>query len=527
MENRFNLIDEPWIPIADQGRVSLKQIFTETKYRSLGGNPVQKIALLKLLLAIAQAAATPKDEQEWQALGAEGLAKRCLAYLDKWHDHFYLYGDKPFLQMPQILNLIKVRTTKKLAGATTKSKIDDANLSGVPKGFGAGFYPDLPSNNNTFLSHTLQKKTLSDADKAVFLISVMNFALGGKRVEADMVSLGGAVLGNKYSAKAGPSIGGYVGYLHNFIFTGSVLSDLWLNLLSHKIIGSTGMWSEGLGRPIWENMPESEGDGTANDYKKTYFSVLVALSRFVLLSGEGVYYMDGLNYPSTKDGWFEPSLILNRTGKEIKTKYVDPERRPWRELVGLLSFIAADTSSGFESLGLKISIERARDNLPLIAVWSGGLKVTGNSGDQSVKQSDDFVESVIWIDSENLGTSWFSQLKQEMDTLEQLAKNLYGCVINYMNKQSIDTSTQSSKGRLIAAQTTQLFWQLCERDFQTLVDNCEPSEETNQERHKLRRKLSNYQQQAYDFYCPKATARQLDSWVQHRPNNFKYLAKEA
>ncbi|MCL5254743.1 MAG: type I-E CRISPR-associated protein Cse1/CasA, partial [Gammaproteobacteria bacterium] len=52
MENRFNLVDEPWIPVADYGRVSLRQIFTNSDYRALGGNPVQKIALLKLLLAV-------------------------------------------------------------------------------------------------------------------------------------------------------------------------------------------------------------------------------------------------------------------------------------------------------------------------------------------------------------------------------------------------------------------------------------------------------------------------------------------
>jgi CRISPR system Cascade subunit CasA len=38
MENRFNLIDEPWIPVADVGRVSLRQVFTNFEYRTLGGN---------------------------------------------------------------------------------------------------------------------------------------------------------------------------------------------------------------------------------------------------------------------------------------------------------------------------------------------------------------------------------------------------------------------------------------------------------------------------------------------------------
>lgn len=96
MENRFNLIDEPWIPIADHGRASLKEVFSNKHLQSLGGNPVQKIAVFKLLLAIAQAAATPDNETQWQTLGAEGLTQKCLGYLDKWHDRFYLYGEKPF-----------------------------------------------------------------------------------------------------------------------------------------------------------------------------------------------------------------------------------------------------------------------------------------------------------------------------------------------------------------------------------------------------------------------------------------------
>lgn len=102
IENRFNLVDEPWIPVAGVGRVSLAQLFENPQYRSLGGNPVQKIAVMKLLLAIAQAAATPADEHAWRALGAEGLACSCGAYLDRWHERFYLYGERPFLQMSAI-----------------------------------------------------------------------------------------------------------------------------------------------------------------------------------------------------------------------------------------------------------------------------------------------------------------------------------------------------------------------------------------------------------------------------------------
>ena len=34
-------------------------------------------------------------------------------------------------------------------------------------------------------------------------------------------------------------------------------------------------------------------------------------------------------------------------------------------------------------------------------------------------------------------------------------------------------------------------------------------------------------QQAYDHFCPKETARQLDAWAKCRPNNSKYLTQEA
>ena len=104
--NRFNLIDEQWIPVSCAGRISLKQIFEgpgkETKLKHLGGDPVSKIAIFKLLLAIAQAAATPANTEEWRKLEVSGLSARVLAYLDKWRDSFYLFGDKPFLQYPQL-----------------------------------------------------------------------------------------------------------------------------------------------------------------------------------------------------------------------------------------------------------------------------------------------------------------------------------------------------------------------------------------------------------------------------------------
>src|SRR5690606_5384657 len=81
----------------------------------------------------------------------------------------------------------------------------------------------------------------------------------------------------------------------------------------------------------------------------------------------------------------------------------------------------------------------------------------------------------IWLHSELLGQAWFSQLKIEMDSLDVLARNLYGRVIAFFNEQTVD-------GSKLAAQATQLFWQLCERDFQSLVASCDGSEQATRQR---------------------------------------------
>lgn len=514
MENRFNLIDEPWIPIADYGRASLKEVFSNKNFQSLGGNPIQKIAVFKLLLAIAQAAATPENEAQWQALGADGLAQKCLAYLDKWYDCFYLYGEKPFLQMPQVVQKIEERTKARLAKAKTAGDKGVAELSGKPKSFGSGFYPDLPSENNTFLSHSLQERKLNEAEQALFLVGLMNFAFGGKRVEADLTSLGGNKLGNRHTAKAGPSMGGYWGYLHSFVLGENLAESIWLNLLTKKIIEQRPVWS-GLGNPPWESMPENESCERAKEYSTSYMSALVALSRFVLLSDNGIYYLEGICYPNTKDGWFEPSIFLDNSGKDTKVKYVDPEKRPWRELQALLSL----QNKNMECMAVRMGLERAH-HIKLACIWSAGLKASSNSGDQSVKQSDDFVESSVWLVPEVLDNSYIDQLNLEMTELDSLAKTLYGRVMGYFKALTVD-------GKNIAANATNLFWQLCERDFQALVLNCENDPESNQARQKLRRKFASYQRQAYDHYCPNETARQIDAWAHNLPNHSKYLAREA
>ena len=186
----------------------------------------------------------------------------------------------------------------------------------------------------------------------------------------------------------------------------------------------------------------------------------------------------------------------------------------------LLGFIEQGGRQGFQSLQLRAGLDRARDATEAFAIWSGGLRVSSNAGEQYASGSDDFVESQVWLHSAMLGELWFVQLKAEMDALSELAKGLYGRVMAFFKEQKVD-------GGKLAAQASTLFWQLCERHFQQLVDACEPDERGAEQRRQLRRTFAGYVQQAYDHFCPKETARQLDAWAKCRPNNSKYLRQEA
>lgn len=494
MENRFNLVDEAWMPVADEGRVSLRQLFSNESYRALGGNPVQKVAVMKLLLAIAQAASTPRDEDEWRNLGMNGLAQACLKYLDKWHDRFWLYGENPFLQMPAI-------------------------VAAKEQSFGA-VLPDISTGNTTVLNESQIEKDLSNADRAMLLLSLMGFALSGKKTDNSVILTPGYVgkkndKGKPSTSKPGPAVA-HMGLLHTHLIADTLQETLFLNLLSHQQINGTNHFPEGLGRPPWERMPEGEACSIAQQHKLTLMGRLIPLSRFCLLSETGLHYSEGLLHLGYKEGFSDPTVAINYSGKEPKALWVDPEKRPWRELTALLGFFGNEQNQGFQCWQLNVSLDRARSTCKRFGVWSGGLRVSSNAGEQYVSGSDDFVESLLWLHSDVLGEIWFNRLNIEMSALEQNAKMLYGRVLGFFKEQKVD-------GTKLAAQATQNFWQLCERDFQSLIDGCEQKDVRN----RLRRRFADYVNQAFDRYCPKETSRQLDAWAKNRPNLSKYLTQES
>lgn len=503
MENRFNLIDEPWIPVADIGLVSLKEIFSNTKLRALGGNPVQKIALTKLLLAIAQSAATPEDDNDWREMGWQGMANKCLSYLDKWHDRFYLYGEKPFLQMPAI------------RAAAVKSL-------GV-------LSPEVSTGNTTVLTETQQQKNANDAENALNIIVQMGFGLSGKKTDNSVILTAGYQgkqndKGKPASGKAGCAVG-HMGLLHSFWLGEFVAHSVWLNLFTQEDIAELVMYPT-LGVAPWEQMPAGEDDDIARALKESLIGRLVPMGKFCLLAEGGIHYTDGIAHASYLEGKADPTASVDFAQKKPKALWVNPGKRPWRELTSLLQFIEQGKSDGFDTPQLRRTRKRVSRNTEQFAIWSGGLRVSSNAGEQYASGTDDYVQSAFWLPSHLIGTPFLEHLKHEMAQLEAMQKQLWGTVVRYFRELSdIDKSGSGKAQPFVASQAqkaSDIFWQLCERQAQALLHACDTTQIAREKRQRLRETFANYAEQVFNQICPKDSARQMDAWAQSRPNFSKY-----
>lgn len=489
-ENRFNLIDEEWIPVAGKGKVGLKEIFSDSTLTSLGGNPVEKISVFKLLLAIAQSACTPKDETEWESMGVQGMQKAVLDYLEKHYDCFWLYGEKPFLQMPEIEKAAKTS-------------------------FGS-VQMQVATGNTSVVTEIQSEKGLDDAEKAMLIVNLMGFAFGGKKTDNSVVLTPGYTLksndkGKPSTGKPGPSVA-FMGLLHSFFLHRKLLDSIYLNIFTRESIDEIKMWSEGIGVAPWEKIPRGEDDSFAVALKNSYMGRLVPLNRFVLIEDDGIHYSEGITYPNYAEFVVDPSVSVDfATKPKPKVLWTDPERRPWRQLTSLLSFLSNEQSSGFVCYQLQMNKNRCK-NMDSFSVWSGGVKVSSNAGEQYLTGTDDFVESEIQLSKEIFGSTFFVTLSTQMTKLEEKAKSLYGCVLHYFSDLLTD-------GKSFASQATGVFWQLCESSFQDLVSACDcpDTEDIEKRLEPFTKKFNGYVLQIYNQYCPNQSARQLEAWAKNKP----------
>jgi CRISPR system Cascade subunit CasA len=513
IQNRFNLVDEAWIPVVGKGLASLSDIFSDPELPALGGNPVQKIALTKLLLAIGQAACKPESTEELEQLDSEAFRAACRAYLETWHNSFWLFGEKPFLQMPEILDWME---SQRDAGIISETKI--------AKLIGPGFYPSLPSENDSILSQFQTFETQTDSEKALFIVSVMNFAFAGTQIEKNLYPSQEIVKGKGKPAKHGPSIG-EKGYLHTFLFGSTISDTLIMNLLSLEDIAECSFWKKGIGTPPWENMPVSRECDAALSLQDSYMATLVSLSRFVLLHGDGIYYVDGLAYPNHREGWLEPSMTIGENKGKPLVIWSNPVLKPWRELVSILAVFNDNKSSNYICQFIRYGMKKWPKRFDKIGVWSGGLQVTISAfKEQYAKGTDDFVESTVVLDSYMWNDLWYDYFCQEVSTLKDISNKVRYGVVEYYDsfRPKSDNKPAKRVATIMGDKAVELFWQLAERLFNDIVKACIPCSYIESIPN-VRRDMISIARESYDAYCPKETARQIDAWAECRPNFSKHF----
>jgi CRISPR system Cascade subunit CasA len=499
---KFNLIDERWIPTRGYGLASLKDVFSSSLCLGLAGNAWQKIALFKLLLAIGQSAYSPANDQEWETLTDDHFGQKCIQYLEQHRDRFWLYGNNPFLQLPVVI------------GATAQSL--------------AALIPDVAAGNTSVLQDMQRFVDQTDAQKALLLVCLSGGALGGKKTDnkflLDKQYRGKQNdKGNPSTGKPSPWLSGG-GYLHSFFVGDSVVTTVRMNLWTSHDIKKFPQFSAGLGVAPWEKMPATEDCEVAKQLRASLMGRLVPLCRFMLLDGQSLHYTEGISHLDHKDGMVDPTCAYLQAGKKLKMKWANADRRPWREITSLLSFVSSTTTNDFTCQQLAITFPRLSRLDTNVGVWSGGIQVSFKAGEQFMSGTDDVVESTTLLPSANeRNETWFVAFKFEVAELERVLAQLRIRVSSYYK----DLTNQSSSGKaeLAKAKVEKAehgFWELIEPHFQALVDSADNLTDMAA----LRKTFASIAINVYDQSCPSDSARQIESWAKHKPNYYNYVTRQ-
>lgn len=345
----MNLTIDPWIPVIEaDGRkhlVSLRDIFADAReIRDLAVKPHEKIALLRLLICITQAALDgPEDFSAWETC-RDAIQPAVKPYLEKWQASFELFGDGPrFLQVPGL----KAATDDGEGNPATK--LDLALASG--------------NNASLFDNSAGDVRAVEPARLALTLLAFQCFAPGGRIGVAKWNGSDTPSKGSSNHAPCTPS-----SMLHAYLHGSTLLETIHLNLLNKEDGGDLG--PKGWGRPVWEQPVTAAGDREAiANATGSYLGRLVPLSRSVRLDLEGrqMILANGLDYPLAPI-FREPAATMVQRDDGPAVLGVALGRSIWRQLSAITVKRRAHADSISGALAL-----RNIDGSQGCTLWIGAL----------------------------------------------------------------------------------------------------------------------------------------------------------
>lgn len=490
-KSTFNLVHDKWIPVEGQGKHSLYEVFSNPLLQSIGGNPLQKMSVYKLLFLIAQHSCGLLTESELRKIGKEGIAEKCIEYVEKNSSLFELYGDKAFLQYPEIEHNDKIKYQTMY--------ID--------------YIPDLASDNDSLVKETQTKTSFSDADKALYLITLLSYALGGKRVTNPKEYLSSAEQDDRrQNAKPSPSLSnGTKGYVQTILLGRSIIETVFLNFFTKEDLSLMNISNLESCLPPWEKMPTFESSDYNNAYKKSFTAWFMPMTRAVLFGGNNTLkYCEGLKYT---EEWHDP--FLTESDKYGKKETVDVLKKPWNQIQALLAEVYCAEKSKSKCPAVSLHYIRAKESTDYFSIWTGGLGMDAHVGDQYVKNENDYLESCVTFSSDLLGEDFFSRYCSIIDKGNSCGVKLQKSIESY--KRDLKLSSPGKKDKKTDSVTGCMFqfWYEMGKLSEKFVKTAEEDNEEMQTG--LLKKIYSIERNIYDDYCQHGTVRQLAAWAKNRP----------
>lgn len=489
-KSRFNLVYDKWIPVEGQGKHSLYEVFANPLLQSVGGNPLQKMAVYKFLFLIAQHSCGFLTEIELRKTSKESVARKCLRYLEKNSSLFNLYGDKAFLQNSEIKdnNKIKYQTMY----------ID--------------YIPDLASDNDSIVKETQTKLFFSDADKALYLLTLLSYSLGGKRTTNPKDYLSSTEQDDRrQSAKPSPSVSnGTKGYVQTILLGSNIIETIYLNFFTREDLSLMNINNLEDCLPPWERLPTFKTSDYNSLYKKSFAAWFMPMTRAVFLGETNeLKYCEDLRYTGE---WHDP--FLTETDKNGKKETVDVLKKPWNQIQALLTEIYCAEKSKKKCPAVSLHYIRAKETTEFFSIWTGGLSMDAHAGDQYVKNENDYIESCVTFSSDILGEEFFSRYCSIIDKVNTCGDALQKSIETYKTDLKLNVSSKKEKFDSITGCMFQFWYEMRKRSEEFI----RTAEEDNEEKQNcLLKKIYSMARNIYDDYCQHGTARQLAAWIKNRP----------
>lgn len=493
----MNLTTELWLPVvwADGQfrKTSLCELFEHAeKVRDLAVRPHERVALMRLLICIVQAALDgPGNDGDWRTCLPK-IVLHALDYLKRWSAAFELLGNGQ--RYLQVIGLEKP--------GKKHSEDDEENLvSKLDLALATGNNPTLFDNAGG------SERTFAPGELALMLTTFQCFSPGGR---IGVALWNGRETRGKGSSNHAPCLAD--GMVHALVRGENLLVTLHKNLMTKR--QAAEFFGEGLwGKPVWELVPLGLDDAHAlQNATRTYLGRLVPLARAIWLNDDckSLILANGMEYASYAEGWREPSAtIVVRTIKREPKRVVLPasiEKATWRELSALTVKSVGQNPGGPAALRNISEEEEAFD------LWVGGLVC-------SKSKPVDTIESVFHVPARMLQEVGQRAYELGVKHAERMETRLRQAVSTYHGELGDELGKPGFKERRAQIQNkvTAQFWTDVEQAVSHLLEVAEHPEKLAPANDwwstDWGKSVSFAMRAAYERGCPHETSRQMRAYA--------------